>query len=155
MISNNDLLQMKERMLVAASTARRMVEANEPTIRFDEEEYWRVHTAFAYLQSDVSALLTELDTLRAMFLDRVNEFLSGGGLSDAVTSSSGNWEDAGDPVEGVPDGVSDSGGEQAQPDAPTVGGDVPAKRPRRRRKPRSEPVADTAGVPEVPGEVDG
>lgn len=155
MISNNDLLQMKERMLVAAQTAKRMVTENEPTMRFDEQEYWRVHIAFSYLQSDLTAVLTELDTLRAMFLDRVNEFLAGGGLDDAVSSDSGDRENPGEVVAGVPDGVSGDGGDTPQPDAAAVGGDVPAKRPRKRRKPRSQPSGDTTGMSQVQGEVDG
>ena len=155
MIGNNDLLQIKERLLVSANAARRMVESNEPTIRYDEQEYWRVHIAFASLQSDVTAVLTELDTLRAMFLDRVNEFLSGGGLNNAVSSSTGNSQDAGEVVAGVPVGVSGDSGAPAQPDTPSPSSPVPAKRTYRRRKPRSEPAGDTAGLPSAPEALDG
>lgn len=155
MISNNDLLQIKERLLVSASAARRMVESNEPTIRYDEQEYWRVHIAFSAMQSDVTAVLTELDTLRAMFLDRVNEFLAGGGLNNAVSSSPGNQQDAGEVVAGVPTGVGGDSGPSPQPDSPAVSGPVPAKRPYRRRKPRAEPAGDTASLPGTPEEMDG
>lgn len=155
MIGNNDLLQIKERLLVSANAARRMVESNEPTIRYDEQEYWRVHIAFASLQSDVTAVLTELDTLRAMFLDRVNEFLAGGGLNNAVSSSTGNSQDAGEVVAGVPVGVSGDSGPPTQPDTPIPSSPVPAKRTYRRRKPRPEPEGDTAGLPSAPEAVDG
>lgn len=155
MISNNDLLQMKERLLVAAQATKRMVESNEPTIHYDEQEYWRVHIAFAYLQSDVAAVLAELDTLRAMFVDRVNEFLAGGELTDAISSSGGNEEDSRNLVAGVPDAVSAGGGEPPQHDEAAVGSPVPAKRPYRRRKPRSKPAGDSSGVPPVQSPVDG
>lgn len=155
MISNNDLLQMKERLLVAAQATKRMVESNEPTIHYDEQEYWRVHIAFAYLQSDVAALLAELDTLRAMFLDRVNEFLAGGELTDAISSSGGNEKDAGNPVERVPDAVGAGSGETPQHDEAATDGPVPAKRPYRRRKPRSKPAGDSSGMPATEGQVDG
>lgn len=155
MISNNDLLQIKERLLVSANAARRMVESNEPTIRYDEQEYWRVHIAFASLQSDVTAVLTELDTLRAMFLDRVNEFLAGGGLNNAVSSSAGNQQDAGEALAGVPSGVSGDSGPTPQVEPPAVSGPVPAKRPYRRRKPRPEPAGDTPSLPGTPEALDG
>lgn len=155
MISNNDLLQIKQRLLVSAAAASRMVTTNEPTIRYDEQEYWLVHTAFAAMHSDVTAVLSELDTLRAMFLDRVNEFLAGGGLHNAVSSSAGNQQDAGEALAGVSVGVSGGSGEASQPDAPAVSSPVPAKRAYRRRKPRAEPARDSASVPGTPEEVDG
>lgn len=155
MISNNELLAIKERLLVSADAARRMVESNEPTIRYDEQEYWRVHIAFAALRNDVTAVLTELDTLRAMFVERVNDFLAGGGLNDAVAVGSRDRQDAGEVVAGVPDGVGDGGSETPPTDPSTVSSPVPAKRPYRRRKPRSQPEGDTASLPSAPEGVDG
>lgn len=155
MISSTELMQIKQRLLVSAAAATRMVASNEPTIRYDEQEYWLVHTAFSAMHSDVTAVLTELDTLRALFLEKINEFLAGGGLNDAISSSAGDKQDAGEALAGVPTGVGGGGGAEAQTDAAAVGSPVPAKRPYRRRKPRAEPAGDSASLPGTPEKVDG
>lgn len=155
MISGNELLEIKERLLVAAAATRRLVESNEPRVLYEEEQYWRVHVAFSSLGEDVAALLTELDVLRAMFRDRVNDFLAAtGGTPDATGGSSGDRENSGDDLAGVPERADISGGGAAQPDAAEVGVATPAKRPPRRRKPRSVKGGDTAGLPDVPAAVD-
>lgn len=147
MISSNELLAIKARLLVAGEAAKRIVESNDQRIMYDEESYWRVHIALAALATDIAAMLTEIDTLRALFVDRVTEFFQAGGLNDAITSSSGDAQDAGQPVEGVPDpeGVSSSSPERA--DNAVVSSAAPTGRPPRRRKPRSKPSGDTAGLP--------
>lgn len=156
MISAEQLLQVKARLMVAGQVARHMIESpSQPYIRFDKDEYWRVHVAFAHLQTDVAAVLTELDTLRAMFLDRVNEFLSTGGLNNAIAGSDGHRQDAGEVVAGVPDGTPVGGSEEAPADEAAVGSPVPAKRPRRRRAKRPDTQADQRGVSPDSVAVDG
>jgi hypothetical protein len=154
MISANELSQMKERLLIAGATARAMVESRE-TLRFDEEQYWRVHLALSMLHTDVSVLLAELDTLRSMFLDRVSEFIGTGGLTHEV-SGIADKQDAANPVDGsaAPD---DSGsGDTKRDDPPAVSSPVPAKRTKRGRPRKPRPVEgdDPASVPGVSGEVD-
>lgn len=154
MIGTNELMAIKARLLVAGEAARRIVESNDQRILYDEDTYWKVHIALAALTTDVSALLTEIDTLRALFVDRVTEFFGNGGLDDAITSSSGDGEDSRADVAGVPDRDSVDSSAEERPDEAAVSSPVPAKRPPRRRKPRSQPSGDTPSLPSTEASVE-
>jgi hypothetical protein len=149
MISHNDLLQIKERMLIAAEAARAMVDSSDPTaVRFDQTQYWQVHMAFAHLHEDVTAVMAELDTLRAMFVDRVHQFF---GVEDFNSEVPVNAV----PVAGVPDALAVGGGEEARDDQTVPSQPVPAGRTHRRRRAKSaKPRGDSAGVPPVSEAVD-
>lgn len=155
MISHNELLAIKERLLVASAAAKAMVESpNQPVLHFDEEQYWRVHVAFMSLHNDATAVLAELDTLRGMFADRVNEFINGG-LANAINGSSGNGGDGRNDVAEVPDAADVGSREAVRTDDASPVSDAPAKRPRRGRKPRSLKTGDQGSLPPTPEGVDG
>jgi hypothetical protein len=153
MISQNELVLIKERLLISAEAARHLVGSDNP-VRYEESEYWRVRFALQSLEGDVAAVLAELDTLRGMFVERVNEFFQTEGFTNAIGSGSRDGQDAGASVGGVPDGADVGSGQSPQPDNAEPSSPAPAKRAYRRRKPRSKPVGDTAGVPEIPAGVD-
>ena len=141
MISHNDLLAIKERLFVAAQAARAMVEAADPTVvRYDETEYWRVHIALAHLHHDVSAVLAELDTLRGMFVEKVNEFFNCEGFTNEIPVS-------GNAVAGVPNTLNVGSGGEARHDEAVPSEPAPAGRVRRRRAKSAKPRGDSAGVP--------
>lgn len=154
MISSNELLAIKARLLVAGEAAKRIVESNDQRIMYDEESYWRVHIALAALATDIAALLTEIDTLRALFVDRVTEFFQAGGLNDAITSGSGDAQDAGHTVERVPEPEGVSSGSTERTDNAIVSSAAPTGRPPRRRKQRSKPSADTPSLPATEASVE-
>lgn len=153
MISQAELLLIKERMLIAAEAARHIVTSSD-TVRYEEAEYWRVRLALSALESDVASVLAELDTLRGLFVERVNEFFGQEGFGNAITSGSGDRENDRHTVAGVPDGADVGSGVSPQPDNAATGSPAPAKRAYRRRKPRSKPAGDQAGVSEVSASVD-
>lgn len=140
MISHNDLLAIKERLFVAAQAARAMVEAADPTVvRYDETEYWRVHIALAHLHNDVSAVLAELDTLRGLFVEKVNQFFTGDFTNEIPVSHNA--------VAGVPDALDVGSGGEARHDEAVPSEPAPAGRVRRRRAKGAKPRGDSAGVP--------
>lgn len=147
MISHNELLAIKERMVVAGEAARAMVESSDPTaVRYEESEYWRVHIALSHLHRDVAVVLAELDTLRGMFVDKVNEFFTGDFTNEIPVSSQ--------PVARVPDALDERGSGEARDDSPVPSEPAPAGRIRRRRAKGAKPRGDTAGVPPVSEVVD-
>jgi len=143
MISGTQLLEIKERLLTAAEAARNLVDSNQEMVRYDEEQYWRVQLAFVSLRGDVLSLFSELDTLRAMFADRVDEFLMKGGLSDAISSDAGSAGNSGDDVPAVEDRGSGSGSEEKRDDPAAASEPVPAKRTRRKRAKRAKSSGDS------------
>jgi hypothetical protein len=148
MISHNELLQIKERMLIAAEAARAMVEASDPAaVRYDQTQYWQVHMAFSRLHQDVTVVMAELDTLRAMFVDKVHQFFGVEDFNSEVQNDAV-------PVAGVPDALDVGGGAETRDDTPVLSEPATAGRTRRRRAKSAKPRGDTSGVPAPAEEVD-
>jgi hypothetical protein len=147
MISEQELLQIKDRLLAAAEAAHRIATSNEPVVRYTEEEYTRVYLAMTSLPADLSAVLSELDTLRNLFVDRINEFFKGHEVTNEIPVG-------GDSVAGVPDEESQRSGGEARDDEAVPSQPAPARRVRRRRAKGAESGGDTAGVPDAPTQVD-
>jgi hypothetical protein len=151
MISNEELTLMKSRMLLAADAANKIVGAPD-TVRYDEEEYWRVRHALASLESDVTALMAEVDVWRGMFDERVKHFLNGGQSHEGGSGEHGS--DAGDDVPRVADGGRQDGSEPLRDAASEAVSVVPAKRTRRGRKPRSINRGNPSGGAGNTGQLD-
>jgi hypothetical protein len=66
MLSINQLLGIKGRMLLAAETAERVANNQGEPVPLEEEEYQMVMSSLLSLKSDTRAVLAELDILRGM-----------------------------------------------------------------------------------------
>lgn len=134
MIAPKELLDMKQRMLIAADAAQLMASTSEEVVRFDEEQYGLVLQAFTSLKTDVRRVLAELDILRGMFSEKLGAF-----FQEVVTNAGDGQTDVG----AVPNGEVVGGGEEVRKDEAAVAGGVPAKRAPRKRTRRPKPSGDT------------
>jgi len=141
MISQNELLTVKSRLMLAADAANLIVSSPGPApVRFTEEQYWRVHESLSRMKEDLSLVLSELDTLRALFVDSVNDFFEAKVVNEISIGT--------DVVAAVPDNADRGGGETARNDEAVSSEPVAAGRSARRRRPKSaKPGANTAGLP--------
>jgi len=138
MITAEQMVQIKERVLTAAAAARQIAGAPEQFVLYDQEEYERVMRALLSLHEDLSTLLAEHDLLRVMFAERVAAFLSP--VMEVV--GHGDADDGAQPVGEGATQPSGGSGEAAQPDDSVPAGDVPAKRARRRGRRGPKPKGD-------------
>jgi hypothetical protein len=151
MIGNQQLIDMKGRMFLAADVAEQIV-VSPDVVRFDEEQYRVVCNALLGLRADLTALLADYDTYRAMFADRISQFVQETFTNEG--GSSGNGGDSGNDVSGVAVAGDRSGGGEARPDETEASSPAPAKRASRKRRKRPDSGTDTASLPGTTGSVD-
>lgn len=150
MIAPQELLEMKQRLLIGADAARKIAGSGDEFVMYEQEQYEIVVAALLAMKTDVLRVLAELDILRGMFSEKLAGFFhvaSKEGVSDG---------DAGDgrvDVAAVPVAEGQRGSEEVRPNDASAGSGVPAERPVRKRGRRPKPVADTAGVPADSGNV--
>lgn len=146
MISSDELLAMKSRLLLAASAAQRIATSADPVF-YDQEQYEAVYSALTSLSQDLSRVLAELDVLRDMVQGGVSMFLAKEICRDKGVS------DAGGDVAGVPAPEAGGSGKGEPPVSQGVDGGVPSSRVPRKRAKRSKPRRDPAGDGGVPSEL--
>lgn len=147
MTDPDTLTAIKQRLLLGADAARRIATTDEPFLLHDEETYRAVATSLARMPDDIRLVLAELDILRGMFSERLASF-----FQQAVNGVNANGDGGADvgAVQDAPD--TDSSPDERPNDEGTDSG-VPAARPVRKRKSRSKPRRDTAGVQSDTGDV--
>ena len=140
MISENELMAVKNRLLIAAEAANRIVASPGPEpVRYTEEEYWLVHEALSRIGGDLTAILTELDTLRAMFRESVEKFFSTEVTNEIPVSTNA--------VEAVPTPEDQRGSEVARDDATVPSEPPPARRAYRKRSKSAKPRGNQESLP--------
>lgn len=148
MISAKELLELKNRMLLAADAANHLANSDGEFLELDEEQFVVVHEAMVSLRSDCARVLAELDVLRGMFMERLGMFFMEGSDEGDGKRLSGRGT-----VESVPEREDVGGGEASRNDDAAVGGRLhrgrAAGKPRKRSKPkrnRGADCADTGGM---------
>lgn len=150
MIAPQELLEIKERLLIGADAARKIAGSGDEFVMYEQEQYEIVVSALLAMKADVQRVLAELDILRGMFSEKLAGFFhiaSNGGMADG---------DAGDgqvDVAAVPVAEDQRRGEEVRPDDAGAGSGVPPERPVRKRGRRPKPATDTASVPADTGQV--
>lgn len=140
MISETELMAVKNRLMIAADAAHRIVASPGPEpVRYTEDEYWLVHESLSRMGTDLTAVLTELDTLRAMFRQSVEQFFSTEVTNEIPISTNA--------VEAVPAPEDRGSGEAARDDTAVPSEPPPARRAYRRRAKGAKPRGDTPSVP--------
>lgn len=141
MISAKELLELKNRMLLAADAANHLANSDGEFLELDEEQFVVVHEAMVSLRSDCARVLAELDVLRGMFMERLGLFFMEG--SD---EGDGSGRSGGRTVEPVPEREDVGGGEASRNDDAADGGRLhrgrAARKPRKRSKPKRDSRAD-------------
>jgi hypothetical protein len=138
-IGQQEFMELKQRMLIAAEAAYKIAASSDPFVMHDQEQYELVITALLALKADARRLMAEHDILRGMFAEKIGAFFMEGFKDE----STGRAPD----VEGVPRPESVGGGEapradQAGTDGAVLGVETPRKRTRR-SKPRGNRAADS------------
>lgn len=146
MIAPQEMLPLKQRMLVAADAAYRIASSSEPFVMHDQEQYELVMNALLSLTADVRRLLAEHDILRGMFAEKLGAFFMEG-MSDGRTGSA---ED----VPRMPNNEGGDRGEAPRNDPPSVAGDVLGVPPARKRTRRSNPKGHRKGYGKAAGELE-
>jgi len=129
MLSVNQLLSIKSRMLLAAETAERVANNQGEPVELNEEEYQIVMSSLLSLKSDARAVLAEVDILRGMIT---------GSYEHLFLKEEEEDEDVGNNVEAVEQQESEpsSEGEQLEPAA--TGSPVRPRRSNRKKSTRSK-----------------
>lgn len=150
MIAPQELLEIKQRLLIGAEAAGKVAGSNEPFVMYDQEQYEIVVAAMVAMKRDALRVLAELDILRGMFSEKLAGFFH-------VASKEGQVDgDAGDgrvDVAAVPVAEDQRSGPEVRPDDAGSGSGVPAERPVRKRGRRPKPRSDQAGVQADTGNV--
>lgn len=129
MLSVNQLLSIKSRMLLAAETAERVANNQGDPVELNEEEYQLVMASLLSLKSDARAVLAEVDILRGMITGSYEHLF----LKEEETNEvSGNDVEPTEPEESEPS----SEGEQPEPAA--TSGSVRPRRANRKKGTRSK-----------------
>jgi hypothetical protein len=136
MLGNDELIQLKQRLMVGAAAAERLAKATSDVF-LDAPEYEVVMESLAAMKVDVRRLLAEHDILRGMFAERLGSFL----MEEIADAKRG-----GD-VASLSAQPTGTGGESERQVEPSTGVGVPEGRVRRRRSKRSKSPTDTRGVP--------
>jgi hypothetical protein len=147
-IAPQELLEIKQRLLVGADAARRIAGSGDEFVMYEQEQYEIVVSALLGMKNDVGRVLAELDILRGMFSEKLAGFFH--------VASTGGIADAGDSrvdVAAVPVAEDQRRGEEVRPNDAGSGSGVPPERPVRRRGRRPKPVSDQGGVPADTGKL--
>lgn len=152
MISTQDLLDIKSRLVIGADAARKIASSTDPVF-YDQDQYERVYMALMSMSQDLGRILAELDVLRGMFYSGVSLF-----LASEMSSHGNGMPVTGGNVAAVPAQEAGGGGEGEHAIGQGVDGGVPAGRPARKRTKRSKPRGDKGGdgvLPQPVGSGDG
>lgn len=147
MISTQDLLAIKSRLVIGADAAKKIASSADPVF-YDQEQYERVYGALMSMGQDLSRVLAELDVLRGMFYSGVSLFLA----SEMSAHGNGMPVTGGD-VGAVPAQEAGGSGEGEPPVSKGADGGVQKGGVSRKRTKRSKPRRDTAGDGVLPVEV--
>lgn len=128
MIAPNELLAIKQRMLVAAEAAYKIASSNDQFVMHDPEQFELVITALLALKTDASRLLAEHDILRGMFAEKLSSF-----FMEAIDGSTGSAE----AVSRMPRDEGGDRGEAKRDEPPDATGTVLRASPARKRAGRS------------------
>ena len=127
MMTAQELLLLKSRMLLAAETASRIAGMGGEPLELDEETYQLVMSALLSLKTDTRKVLAEVDILRGMTTGNFDSLFG--------ATEHGRSADV-EPVE-QQEVVSGGGGERT--DSAEVGGSVRSGGPDRKKASRSRP----------------
>ena len=148
MIAAQELLKIKNRMLLAADASKHLANSDGEFLELNEEQYVVVHEALVSLGSDCAQVLAELDVLRGMFHERLGLF-----FMEESNAGNGSQRDGGGTLVAVPEREDVSGGEAPRDDEAADGGRLhrsrAARKPRKRSKPkrdRGEDGVDSCGL---------
>jgi hypothetical protein len=151
MISTDELMLIKSRLIAAAEAAFQIATSANP-VRYDQQTYEMVYVAMVSMREDVGAVLAELDILRGMVqADVFTAFLKEG-------SGNGGGSEPGADVGGVPATPAGEGGEGEPSQPQGTDGGVPEGRVFRKRTKRSKPrrnKGSDAAAPEPVGSGNG
>jgi hypothetical protein len=132
-MTSEELIGIKQRLLIGAAAAKRIALAPDRFVFFDQEAYLTTLRCLAAMTDDVAAVLAELDVLRAA---AGSEVVFPWDIQKEETNG-----DAGHGEEPVGQGEGDAGGgrgEAARHEPAGTGGAVPDKRAPRKRARRSK-----------------
>lgn len=146
MISPEDLVRIKQRLITAADAARQIATSPDQFVLYDEQHYRAVVGALISAKEDVLLVFAELDVLRAMFVERLQSFLMEG-------LGHGNEGDGSESVAAVQAPEGERGGEEVRQDDAGPSSGVPAGGPSRKRAKRPKPRRDQAADGPVQGEL--
>lgn len=150
MITPDELIDMKQRIVVGVEAAHRIASTDEPFVFYDRDEYEATVGALLSLRDDVTQVLAELDILRGMFSERLSAFFQRamkGVTPDATSGVSASH------VADVPSVANPEGGSEVRTVDEAVDGGVQAERPVRKRGRRPKSKRDTGTLPADTGRV--
>lgn len=143
MIATQELLEIKNRMLLAADASNHLANSDGEFLELDEAQYVVVHEAMVSLRADCARVLAELDVLRGMFHERLGMF-----FTEESNASDRVQRDGGRTLDAVPEREDVAGGEASRDDAAADGGRLhrgrAARKPRKRSKPKPDSRKDGA-----------
>lgn len=137
MISSNELLELKARLMIGAEAAGHIASSADP-VRYDQEQYEAVYAALVSMKSDLTRVLAELDVLRGMVWNGVSLFI-------AEKKHGNGMPDAGGDVAGVPEQADSGRGEGEPPVSEGTDGGVPKRRSAGKRTKRSNARRNKGG----------
>ncbi len=146
MIAPNEMLALKQRMLIAADAAYRIASTSEQFVLHDQEQFELVMGSLLALKADVRRLMAEHDILRGMFSEKLSAFFMEG-LTDGSTGCA-------EAVEGVPRHEDLDRGEEKRDDTPSSDGPVLGVETPRKRAGRSNARGNRKGNRRAPVNVE-
>lgn len=143
MIAPDELIDIKNRLLVGAEVARKMASTEESLVFYDQQQYEIVVSALSAMTEDINRVLAELDILRGMFSERLTSFFQQ--ATKGVDADVPERVDP-NPVEVLP-AVPDTGsGEEVRKVNKRAARGVQAERPVRKRGRRSKSASHQGAV---------
>ena len=146
MIAPNEMLAMKQRMLIAADAAHKIASTSDQFVMHDQEQFELVIGSLLALKADVRRLMAEHDILRGMFAEKLSAFF----MEEVSHGSTGCAET----VQGVPGHEGGDSGEASRDDAPIPAGPVLRVSNARKRTGRSNTKRHRKGNSSVPVELE-
>lgn len=135
MIAQNELIEIKQRMLLASDVAKHLANSDGEFLELDVEQYQLVHAALEGLKGDCLRVLAELDILRGMFAQKVGAF-----FMEVANAGDRQGCDRGATVDVVPEPEDSGCGSGTRDDEAATGGRLhrgrAARKPRKRSQPR-------------------
>lgn len=141
MIATDELLKLKQRMLIGADAAYQIASTSDQFVMHDHEQFELVIGSMIALKSDVRRLLAEHDILRGMFAEKLGAFFMEG-IGDGRTGSAAV-------VRVVPGGEGVGGGAETRDVSAGTDGPVLPSGPARKRAKRSATRRNRQGDGEV------
>lgn len=145
MIAPQEMLAIKQRMLIAADAAYKIASTSDQFVMHDPEQFELVINSLLALKDDVRRLMAEHDILRGMFAEKLSAF-----FMEVTDGSTGCAE----VVQGVPGHEGGDRGAAPRDDAPSPAGPVLGVPAARKRTRRSNPRRNRKGDSDVPVELE-